>query len=261
MPGEPLSPDEISQPCPHEGCQAVITGKASSGPGSVAFKMGAHRARDHNYRSGSYKRGGGRRPPQPVTPSSEEANEGVTPLGVASSVLDDLRADTKRAPTVDELRNALARGSYTISYAAASSMVETDPNLRGAPDNVKEYWTKYLSLSQQASREIASPVARTVGTSKLNKKVGRAVVNNVELANSVAAVVMLGVRWKVYLELRKAAIPAAPPATPSPQAPPAPRAAPASSSATVPKGAPEPGSGVLIGFEDIARFRGNGGPN
>ena len=237
--------EQVTLVCSEPGCDFTVTANAT-GKSSATFKLGSHRANRHGYRKG-------KTPRARAAQQGAEDGERPIPVQVLAGMAEEFTPGKTSPPTQDEMTRALARGLYTISYATAATMVETDPTLREARDEVKDHWTRYLSFSQQASRDVSAPIAKAVTGSKINQKAGRAIVDNIDVASSVAAVIIMGVHWRIYLDLRKHAG-GATPNYPAPARAPAPQQQPV----TVPAGAPAPSSGVVLSYEDIERMKSNG---
>lgn len=107
---------------------------------------------------------------------------------------------TARPPDAEELTRAFGRGIYTVSAAAASYAVETDRRLH--TDELKEQYVTYLSLTPLSAHEIAEPLGRAFHRSPLNKKYGRAVVDNVDVVGSFAELAILFMHWRRYFAER-----------------------------------------------------------
>ena len=177
--------EQVTLVCSEPGCDFTVTANAT-GKSSATFKLGSHRANRHGYRKG-------KTPRARAAQQGAEDGERPIPVQVLAGMAEEFTPGKTSPPTQDEMTRALARGLYTISYATAATMVETDPTLREARDEVKDHWTRYLSFSQQASRDVSAPIAKAVTGSKINQKAGRAIVDNIDVASSVAAVIIMGV--------------------------------------------------------------------
>jgi hypothetical protein len=144
---------------------------------------------------------------------------------------EEIAPNKRTPPTVDELQRALARGLMTVSVGAATLTVETDRALSLYPpaqrEQVKDALVDHLSLSQNEAKEVAYPFGRALGNSGLNKRIGRGVVDNIDIASSVSVLLVIGVRYKQYFAQRKEAYQRLP-ERPAPQA--VPSAAPPPSS-------------------------------
>jgi predicted RNA-binding Zn-ribbon protein involved in translation (DUF1610 family) len=268
---EPTEPELATGVCPD--CGEVITGR-THGPRSLASTIAMHRVNAHKYRSPH--RGPRSEREKSARQAERERAERPTVVNVVEDIAEELDTGKKGPPTVDELRNALGKGLYLFTYATAMTAVDTDPVLKNADKAVKDHWTAYLSLNQTGARDVAAPVARVIGKSRLNKRAGRQIVENVELVGTASALTILGVHWHEYLGLRRAAAleaggPAGGPAYPAPRsAPPAPASdgppagGPPMAAHIAGNGSsghyapPDPGSGVVLTFDDIQRMRGAG---
>jgi hypothetical protein len=122
---------------------------------------------------------------------------------------EEIAPNKRTPPTVDELQRALARGLMTVSIGAATLTVETDRALALYPpaqrEQVKDALVDHLALSQNEAKEVAYPFGRALGNSGLNKRIGRSVVDNIDVASSVSVLLVIGVRYKQYFTQRKEA--------------------------------------------------------
>lgn len=245
------APDE-SRECPE--CGETITGKAR-GAGSLAWKMGQHRRNKHGVK------GAGRKG-RPRTGEPTDADREARP--VISAIRDAAAGVSgKGVPNADQLGNGLGRGLGLITMSVATMAVETDPAIPRTPegDAMRDRLVDYLSLSSEASNAIMHPIGRALAPTKLNRKYGRGVVNNVDLIGSVAELAQLGYHWREYFRMRAAYAAqqtgAAAPGTQTPGVPdmaPAPTATPGET-VVHPSGlvqTPPPSSGVVLDAGMIA---------
>jgi hypothetical protein len=107
-------------------------------------------------------------------------------------------------PSIDELNRALARLVNTGTMAAASYVCETDPRLRS--DLEIDEAVEDLTLTGTEAQQVTFPVARMIGRSKVNKRYGRTIVENVEVGESLAVLVSVTLRWRRYMGGRREAI-------------------------------------------------------
>lgn len=153
--------------------------------------LGLHRKRTHGVAGKARSRAG--RPPI--------REEQPAPVKVAKAMAEEISPTSTAAPTATELTKAFARGIGTLSTLGAAYAAETDPTITSEAD--RDAVTDYLSLSPDAAKEIAYPFARVFGRTKLNKKYGRSVVDNIDVVSAGAELVQYAVRWRRYLGERK----------------------------------------------------------
>lgn len=200
---EPASPvslvkaevPEESRPCPE--CGDVITGKAR-GAGSLAWKMGQHRRNKHGVK-GEGRKG------RPRKGEPTDADREARP--VVSAVRDVAAAVTGRGtPSADQLAAGLGRGLGLVNMSFATLAVETDKSIPPGAEGeaIKDQLIDYLSLSDEAARAMMRPVGRVFAPTKLNRRYGRAVVDNVDLVGTAAELIQLGYHWKNYFAMRAA---------------------------------------------------------
>lgn len=183
---------EVTLTCPD--CDFSVTGM-NMGPGSAPFKLGIHKSRQHGY---------GKRPGRsPAQRAARAADESTSVVSVIRDAASEVSDKTDKPPTVDELGKALGRLFYTGSVAEASYLVETDPTIPPGDEASRDALHKYLSLTPNDARDLAYPFARVFGRSKLNARFGRTLVDNIDVASSVAVVVELGVHHRRYLRERR----------------------------------------------------------
>lgn len=197
VPDEVLDPDarmdspytEICPECGHEVAHAQRN--------TAKMMLGKHRRSAHGVegqwsRSGKAGRRRSGRPPV--------RDEQSVPVRVLKTAAEEI-PDRKTAPSVADLNKALARGFGTLSVLAASYAAETDRTITTEVD--RDAVVDYLSLSPEAANEVAYPFAKAFGKSRLNKKYGRAIVDNIDLVSAGAELVNLGIRWRRYLNERE----------------------------------------------------------
>lgn len=105
-------------------------------------------------------------------------------------------------PGADELTKAFGRAAHTVSQAVSIYAVETDPRL--TTDELRETTVDYLALSRQASNDVMEPLARAFHRTPLNKRMGRAVVDNVDVVGSLAELSIMFLHWRRYFGERRA---------------------------------------------------------
>src|ERR1035437_4539141 len=182
----PTSPEYVELTC--DVCDEQITGP-SHGAGSAKFKLASHRYRLHGVR----KDGTIRAP-------KGKADEGTARpiMGVVRDVRNEL-AGGKGSPSEDQLANAMGRTLGLLTTAVASYAVDTDADL---PEEEQDKVIAYLSLSQKAAKDTVRPLAHLAAPSKLNKRFGRVVVDNVDAAGSVLEIGELVLHWRFYFKDR-----------------------------------------------------------
>jgi hypothetical protein len=169
--------------------------------------VGTHRFREHGYRNPNKGRKKSSTRPtdeefaeRPVVATVRDIAEGVRGRGV---------------PSADQLTNAFGRGLGLTSVAVASWAVETDPNIPDgqAGEALRDHLVDELSLTHKAAEDVMRPLAKAFADTNLNKKHGRAIVENVDVVASLAELAKLGLSWRRYFRGRAAfGQPAGPPA-------------------------------------------------
>ncbi|MDA8311445.1 MAG: hypothetical protein M0Z46_12700 [Actinomycetota bacterium] len=176
--------------------------------------LGKHRSREHGVAGKSApkaKRKGARPPVREDQPA---------PIRVAKTIADELPEGKKTPPNAADLTKAFGKGLGALSTMAASWAAESDPTVTSETD--LDAITDYLSLSPEASREIAYPFAKFFAKSKLNKRMGSTIVENVDMVSAAAELIEYAHHWRRYLAERRrreeAQANARPQTTPGPQA-------------------------------------------
>lgn len=159
------------------------------------FLLGGHRRTVHGV-AGSYA---GKRGP---SASKQRAKARPMLVEVAREAARDAGAGSRGAPSADQLTAAFARGVGTVTYAAASFAVEGDAHL--PTDELKEQMINYLSLDGPDAREVCEPLGRAFAKTGMNRRYGRAIVDNVDVAGSVAVLITMGFHWRRYMAARAA---------------------------------------------------------
>lgn len=246
-------------PCGEPGCPEVFRGERA------AFLRGGHLYRAH-------KIGGSKRKGAPT-----EEDHQRRPI---SAALKDIAADVdgKGVPTAAALSKAIGRGVGMTTMAVASYYVETDETIPFTPDGERQrdHLVDELSLTPRAAEELVSPIGRALAPTKLNKRYGRTLVENVDVIGAVDELALLVLRWRRAFRERRyreqqmglrpidvepvsvtpAPAPAGPPAPPMAQP-----AAPAPAPVMAEGQSPPPTTGVVVSpamVEDMRRRRASG---
>lgn len=245
------------RPCPEPGCDYVARGPVK-GRGSVGWLLGGHRHRVHGYSSDAPKKKKGT---EPVTEVDRAARPTLSIVREAAAEA-GAGGTRKGVPTVDDLTKGLGRGLGLMTVAVASYMVETDPTIPYTEEGSaqRDGLVDYLSLSPKASQDVMAPIARVLQPTKLNRKYGRQIVDNVDAVASVAEIGTLVLHYRRYWNQRAARVaamggapidvPALEVSPPGPAAPVSPAAPPAAA------GSPPPQGGHVVSAEEVQRMRG-----
>lgn len=190
VPDVPVT-DGVADGMFHEVCPECTREFTASTELAAKGSLGRHRKSAHGPGGiGSSSKSG--RPPA--------RDDQAVPIKVLKGVADEI-PDRKGSPTEKDLTKAFARGIGTISVLAASFAAETDPTIQTEED--RDAVTDYLSLAPEAATEIAYPFAKAFGKSRLNKRYGRALVDNIDLVSAGAEIVNYAVRWRRYMGERR----------------------------------------------------------
>lgn len=244
-------------------CHDTVTGNAS-GPGSARFLLGSHKYRVHDVRGSKAKKN---RSTSATTDADHEAHPITSTL---KDMANDLANDGKGAPSAPALTKAFGRGLGMATLAAASYFVETDETIPFGPEGeqYRDALVTDLALSQKGAEEVMAPIGRLLAPTKLNKRYGRTVVENVDAVGAFAELVTIGLRWRRAFRERDfrrlqmadvapinavpvagTAPPGAPAHTPPAEAQPMPPVVAAGGQS------PPPVSGTIIGPEQVADMR------
>lgn len=240
-PAEEPGPVTVTVECDQPGCAETFTGP-SSGPLSAGMLMGRHRYAVHGVKgAGKRKRGSGPSG-SPATPVEAPTPARAVAEGVAEVAAQVGGTGVPKAPAI---AGALGRGLSIATLMAANWAVDSDPLIQQQeqidPDGTaakKAALARALALTDESARAIAAPLSRLLAPTELNRRYGRAVVDNSDWAPAAVAVVELSRHWAEFLAIRRqhvaalreatAAAAGAPPSppvvapTPTAPAPPAP---------------------------------------
>lgn len=193
-----VHPDDVDEPlitlaCPE--CGEAIEGRAS-GRGSASWKLGTHRRVKHGVQ-GDSRASKARRKAKAGAPTEgdHEAHPVISAVREAAA-----EVGGKGTPTSDQLGNGLGRLLGIVSLSVAVLMVDSDKAITDT--QLADQMITYLSLSDDAAKAIMRPIGRALQPTALNRRYGRAVVENVDVVGSVAELVQLGFHWREYLALR-----------------------------------------------------------
>jgi hypothetical protein len=191
------STDQITvacETCAANGITKTYTGNRG-GRSSATGKLALHMANVHGYRNPDAK---GKRRAAARTEIDDDAHPA---LAVVRGIADEIGTG-KGAPSRDELSTALGRGLGVLSLSVASWAAETDP--RPLTDEQRDAVTAELTLAKGPARDIMDPFARALSGTNLNKKYGRTIVENVDLAAAISELGKVGIRWRRYFRAREA---------------------------------------------------------
>lgn len=120
------------------------------------------------------------------------------------SVARKVQRDTsgRGAPTADQLTVATGRLLGYGSIFIASEIVDADPRRPQWTDDETDRVIDSLSATPDEAKEIMRPLARIFAGTKLNKRVGRKVVDNIDAADSLMALFSMARRWQAYMSDR-----------------------------------------------------------
>lgn len=247
-PGDDTEPEVVVKTCPE--CSQVFTGSKSGGNGA-AFKMARHRRTEHGV-AGQGRRA--RRQPGAPTDADYEATPVLAGVrDIASAV-----GSRKGIPTANDLAEGLGRGLSLVTIAVSSFMVESDGTIPDTPagEAERDRLVDYLSLPNAGAVKIMAPVGRAIAPTSINRRFGRQIVDNVDLAASVSELGILAMHWRKYLSARKV-YPAAgtPLAGPMGAGPPAAAVPTAPTMDTTPAATtPPPVQGRVLSGEEVQRL-------
>lgn len=189
-------PELVTRQC--DQCSFEATGPAT-GAGSVGFKLGTHKYREHGVRS--TRRRGGKAAASRVSDDDVEARPVVS---LVRDIADQVGG--AGAPSADALTAGLGRGLGLVSVAVASFAAETDPMFPAGPDgdDARNALVSHLSLTDKAARDTMRPLGKAIAPTSFNRKHGRQIVDNVDVVASVAEIATLAMHWRTYFRHRSA---------------------------------------------------------
>lgn len=245
---------QVTEPIPCPDCAQLVQ---PIGKQTAAMALGNHRWKEHGVRSPKKK--GGKKAGTP------DPQEQPTPLAVVRNITDPLEGG-KGAPSATQLGHAIGRGYGYLMMFRVSRIVEADPRLT---DDQRVVMIEHLAPAEQTCEAVASPLARVLARSKLNRTVGRQIVDNIDYADAFVALIETErslARYAREVKQVKAGVAGGNVATLVPGAP---AAAPTSPGPTVPAGAgaadyyagdgprsPAPVDGVVVDAAMVAASAG-----
>lgn len=199
--GDPFAPPASLNPAGQvvteqcDICGEDVTGNAK-GRGSIAWAMGRHKFSKHDVRSPKSKRA---RPGAPTAADFEDRPA----LSVVRDTVAEIPTRTG-PPSATDLGNAFGRGLTLLSIGAARLAAETDPTIPGGVDGTteREQLVGYLKIEQRTAQQIMRPVGKALAGTKINKRYGRGVVENIDVIGSLIELGTIGAHWAAYLKMR-----------------------------------------------------------
>jgi hypothetical protein len=224
---------------------------------SAALKLGQHRKKEHGYQS-PYRGGRSHRPPQ-----EGKEPERVTPLHMLGEAGKDAGAGKKQAPpSAADLTNGLARVVGYADVLLTSFMVDGDPGILSRPpeeqDDLHDELVNQIAMQPPEAKAIMSPFARMAAGTKINKRIGRKFVDNLDAFDAMAALAEIARRKRRYLRGRREREGTAPAAPGPGPAGPAPGAAPPRGPAPWPTS--PPGTRGVVVTPDMVQARNGSAP-
>lgn len=237
----------VEKVCPE--CSAVVS-RPNAGLATVA--LATHRRLEHGIGDAPYRKKGPRNGGQvtDVDPGTPQT------LAAVRSIADGIGKGKNGAPSANDLANGFGRGLGLLSCAVASYAVETDETIPEGPegDATRNALIDYLSFTDRAAKQIMEAPAKAFAPTKLNKRVGRQVVDNVEVVASAAEIGIMFAHWRRYFRGRRYREQMI-----AQSQPPAPVVIPAEVINDVPAAGGAAGSGVLMTKEMVDRLAGRHG--
>lgn len=166
-------------------CQQTV---APVGKQSPAMALGNHKWKEHGVKGAhaGKKKAKAKPAPQagPGGATQREADPTPAPLAVVHSITDPLAGGGKGAPSAGQLTSALGRGYGYLMLFRVSRLVERDPRLT---DDKRVEMIERLAPAENTCEAVASPLARVLARSRLNRTVGRQIVDNIDVADCFVA--------------------------------------------------------------------------
>lgn len=196
---EPAAPPEPPRTVHCDICndEVPINGKATD-----VMTLGLHKRQRHGIvgktnrdkpRERASKRANSE--PQPVD-LGDERPASLTLIHDAASQA----SSKKSAPTADELTRVLGKGYTLLGGLAWGAIVEGDPRYS---DEAREEVIDALAPTPNEASATVRPVARLIAKLDVNKRYGRAIVENAEVLDTAAAVLEQARRARAYFSERR----------------------------------------------------------
>jgi len=156
-------------------------------PGKMSAKaaLGLHRKNDHGVASTSPRR---HRKKKADTDAPPTGGDGAEPTPRPLRLVTDTasRVGGKKAPTAQQLTAAFAKLYGYASFGVWSMVLDGDPNI--TTEDQHDAFIAQLAADDQTAIATVRPLARLTAGSKLNQRFGRAVVDNVDVVESLSAI-------------------------------------------------------------------------
>lgn len=250
-------------------CGLVLEGPAR-GRGSATWQLSQHRWNVHKIKSASPRRGKGAK--KVAMPTGVEIPERTAATLLKSTA--EAVGGGSAPPTAAQLTKGLARFATLGTMFGATWMAESDPFYDGpGMQDASDQLVADLTISEDDAAKLLHPVGRVLAPTGINRKFGRAVIDNVDLADTLYIAMELSLTWRraardrrEHMRAMRAQLASV---TPLPVAGPVPPPAPADTMpGTVPPPTPAPvdtapgampRTGRVIGYEEAQAMRRNGG--
>lgn len=198
--GEVLPALDVTEAC--DECGQEFTGPAG-GKGSAPMLLGRHRWSVHRIKSDGTRQPG--KAAKAADPISVDAHPVAGTIAAAGAAVKG-----SGPPRAAQLASAFGIGLSELTKGAAKLALRADPVQQQAAKNDavagtataatrEEYLTAALSLSRDTAARVMAPAARIFAATDLNKRVGRHIVDNTDLAPAVTELAEWGHAWWTYL--------------------------------------------------------------
>lgn len=148
--------------------------------------LGNHRWKEHGVRGKKAdKKASAKRRQSAGRQAPAEPVEAPAGLAIVRNITDPLEGG-KGAPSAGQLTSAIGRGYGYLMMFRVSRIVESDPRLT---DDQRVQVIEALAPAPDTCEAVASPLARVIARSKVNRTVGRAIVDNIDYADALVALV------------------------------------------------------------------------
>lgn len=193
---ETLEPEGNPYACPE--CGEV---QAPRGKMAPALVVGLHKKAAHGIEGRPRNKTRNKRAqaePEPILATSAPASSSP-----ALTLLHGAGQDAKRgkgAPDADGLATALGRVYAYVGYFAWSMVVDRDPSV---PPHLREQLVAELAPSGKEGIATVHPLARILAQTQLNRRYGAGLVDNLDVADALAAIGDQVTRGRNYLAQRR----------------------------------------------------------